>query len=331
MSKTAVVILNYNGLKLMQKYLPTVIENTLDAEIIVADNGSTDESVVWIKEYYPTLRLICFDKNHGFAAGYNRALKQVDAEYFVLLNSDVRVPEGWLEPMIEHLDAHPECAACQPKILSDSAPDTFEYAGAAGGYIDVLGYPYCRGRLMSHIEKDHGQYDSDAEIFWATGACMVIRSAEYWDAGGLDGRFFAHQEEIDLCWRLKARGKSIRCIAASSVYHLGGGSLGYESPFKTKLNFRNNALLLYKNMAMSMYIYVRPLRILLDMLAAMQMLARRNPANAKAVVEAHKEFCRMKPDFKKDRQNNLKLTTCKIPEGMTKKWLLWQIFVGHIR
>lgn len=324
---TSVVILNYNGLELLKRYLPTVLENTSEAEIIVADNGSEDESVPWLKNNFPTVRLICLDKNYGFAEGYNSALKKVDSEYYVLMNSDVRVPYGWLAPLEKYMKEHSGCAACQPKILSDKNPEMFEYAGAAGGYIDIYGYPFCRGRVMEHVERDKGQYDTDAEVFWATGACLMIRSREYWNAGGLDSRFFAHQEEIDLCWRLKSRGWSIRCVPESKVYHVGGGSLDYESPFKTKLNFRNNALMLYKNLSSTMYWYVRPIRVVLDWIAALQMLIQRKPKNARAVLEAQKEFYSMKKDFKNDRTANLKMTTIKIPEGMMKKWLLWQVMV----
>lgn len=324
---TAVVILNYNGLKLMQQYLPTVIENTPGADIVVADNGSTDGSVAWFKETMPALRLIEFDTNLGFAEGYNQALKQIDADNYVLLNSDVRVTPGWLAVLENYMESHPDCAACQPKILSELEPEKFEYAGAAGGFIDIFGYPFCRGRVMSSVENDTRQYDTEREIFWASGACLYIRKSEYWDAGGLDGRFFAHQEEIDLCWRLKARGKSIRCIPSSVVYHVGGGSLGYESPFKTRLNFRNNALLLYKNLACPSYWYVKPLRVILDWVAALQMLATGQRDNAKAVFQAAKEFRKIKNQFKADRENNLKQTIITKPTGMFNGLLILHYYL----
>ena len=328
LNKTAVVILNYNGVKLMQKYLPTVIEPTAGAEIIVADNGSTDGSVEWLREEYPTLRLIALDKNYGFADGYNMALKEVEAEYYVLLNSDIRTPKGWLEPLIDYMQSHQECAACQPKIRSEHEPKKFEYAGAAGGFIDAYGYPFCRGRVMSNVETDNGQYDTTQEIFWATGACLVIRSKEYWAAGGLDGRFFAHQEEIDLCWRLKARGKSIVCVPQSAVFHVGGGSLGYESPFKTRLNFRNNALLLYKNLSSDRYWWTYLFRLGLDWVAALQMLAQGKPRNAWAVVEAQIEFIKLFRGFKADRKKNLSLTKEKKPSGLLNFWLIWQVYIN---
>lgn len=328
MNKISVVILNYNGQKLMQQYLPTVIANSGDAEIIVADNGSTDGSVEWLKTKYPELRLISFDKNYGFAEGYNQALKLVDNKYYVLLNSDVRTPENWLLPLFDYMECHAECVACQPKIRSVHEPEKFEYAGAAGGFIDIYGYPLCRGRVMSHIETDNNQYNTTEEIFWATGACLMIRSKAYWDVGGLDGRFFAHQEEIDLCWRLKARGASIVCIPQSVIYHVGGGSLGYESPFKTKLNFRNNALLLYKNLSSDRYWWTYIFRLLLDWVAALQMLLQRKPKNAWAVIEAQIEFIRMRKDFKADREKNLALTKHKKPSGLLNLWLIWQVYIN---
>ena len=328
MNKISVVILNYNGQKLMQQYLPTVIANSGDAEIIVADNGSTDGSVEWLKTKYPELRLISFDKNYGFAEGYNQALKLVDNKYYVLLNSDVRTPENWLLPLFDYMECHAECVACQPKIRSVHEPEKFEYAGAAGGFIDIYGYPLCRGRVMSHIETDNNQYNTTEEIFWATGACLMIRSKAYWDVGGLDGRFFAHQEEIDLCWRLKAREASIVCIPQSVVYHVGGGSLGYESPFKTKLNFRNNALLLYKNLSSDRYWWTYIFRLLLDWVAALQMLLQRKPKNAWAVIEAQIEFIRMHKDFKADREKNLALTKHKKPSGLLNLWLIWQVYIN---
>ena len=328
LNRVSVVILNYNGQKLMQQYLPTVIANSGEAEIVVADNGSTDGSVEWLKAEYPELRVIAFDKNYGFAEGYNQALKLVDNEYYVLLNSDVRTPDNWLLPLFDYMECHAECAACQPKIRSVHEPEKFEYAGAAGGFMDIYGYPLCRGRVMSNVEVDNNQYDTIEEIFWATGACLFIRSKAYWDANGLDGRFFAHQEEIDLCWRLKARGASIVCVPQSTVYHVGGGSLGYESPFKTKLNFRNNALLLYKNLSSDRYWWTYIFRLLLDWVAALQMLLQRKPKNAWAVIEAQIEFIRMRKDFKSDRERNLILTKHKKPSGLLNLWLIWQVYIN---
>ena len=322
MPTTAVVILNYNGLELMKQYLPSVIINTPDAEVIIADNGSTDGSVAWLKTTYPTLQLITFDKNYGFAQGYNEALKQIATDIYVLLNSDIEVTPNWLKPLTNYLAQNQQCAAVQPKILSITDRKRFEYAGAAGGFIDAYGYPFCRGRIMDNVEYDNGQYNTEEEIFWASGACLAIKSQAYHSVGGLDGRFFAHQEEIDICWRLKARGWNIRCIPQSQVYHLGGGSLDYESPLKTKLNFRNNALLLYKNMPTARYRYVAPIRTILDAVAAFQMLLKGQKANAKAVFEARKEFKSMQKEFTTDRNNNLSLTTHPSPMGILPRLLL---------
>ena len=216
---------------MMMSYLPSVIQYSREeASIIVADNASTDGSVQWLREHHPEVRVIELDKNYGFAEGYNRALKQVQAQYYVILNSDVQVTHHWLTPLIENMDAHEEVAACQPKLLSVADNDSFEYAGAAGGFIDRFGYPFCRGRIFDTVEQDQGQYDEDAEILWATGACLMIRSADFWRAGGFDGRFFAHNEEIDLCWRLHDMGRKIYCYPDSEVFHVGGGTLPKTTP-----------------------------------------------------------------------------------------------------
>ena len=250
MMKVSVVILNWNGCDMLRTFLPSVVRcsKSGQVEVCVADNGSTDASVEMLREEFPCVRIIVLDQNHGFADGYNLALQQVEAEYVVLLNSDVEVTEHWLEPMISYLDAHPEVAACQPKIRSQRQKEYFEYAGAAGGFIDKYGYPFCRGRVMEVVEKDEGQYDTILPVFWATGAALFIRLADYREAGGLDGRFFAHMEEIDLCWRLRSRGRKIVCIPQSTVYHVGGATLKKENPRKTFLNFRNNLVMLYKNL-----------------------------------------------------------------------------------
>lgn len=326
--KTAVIILNYNGVKLMEEYLPSVINNTRDAEIIVADNGSTDGSVEWLKSHYPTIKVLAFSTNYGFAEGYNKAIRHIEAEYVVLLNSDVNTPKDWLQPLVKTLDEHPGCVACQPKIIADKRRSHFEHAGAAGGFIDYYGYPLCRGRLIDKVEEDCGQYDTDMEIFWATGACMMIRRKAYLEADGLDSRFFAHQEEIDLCWRLKARGYSIRYVSDSTVYHLGGGSLGYESPRKVYLNFRNNAIMLYKNMPTGDYWHIAPFRFLMDYTAAFQMLLQGKWDKFKAVLKARKDFVRTRKDFTADRKKNLRLTTTKNIEGRLNLWIVWQVYIN---
>lgn len=247
MMKVAIVILNWNGQQMLADYLGQVVEYSKDeAEIIVADNGSTDDSVEWVRTHFPEVRIIQLDRNYGFAEGYNKALVQVDCTYYVLLNSDVEVTPHWLTPLIEEMDARPEVAACQPKILSEVRKGSFEYAGACGGYIDRFGYPFCRGRIFDTVEEDHGQYDTPQEVLWASGCCLMIRADDYWSADGLDGRFFAHNEEIDLCWRLYQTGRKIFCFPQSTVYHVGGGTLPKGNPRKTFLNFRNNLTMLWK-------------------------------------------------------------------------------------
>ena len=272
--KTSIVILNWNGRQMLHDYLPSILANSQGAEVIVADNASTDESLSLLRKEFPAVRCIQLDKNYGFAEGYNQALRQVEADYYVLLNSDVEVTPGWLTPMTSYLEAHPEVAACQPKIRSLTRRTHFEYAGACGGFIDKLGYPYCRGRLFDTVEEDKGQYDSICSVMWATGAALFIRSKCYWEAGGLDGSFFAHQEEIDLCWRLHLRGYDIVCIPQSIVYHLGGGTLPKDNPRKTYYNFRNNLLLLHKNLPESRFRQVLFLRFFLDALASLIFLLR---------------------------------------------------------
>ena len=328
--KTSIVILNWNGASMLHRFLPSVLDNSDGAEVVVADNGSTDDSLQVLERDFPRVHVIQMERNYGFAEGYNQALRQVEADVYVLLNSDVRVTPGWLTPLVDCLRAHPEVAALQPKIRCEWQPDCFEYAGAAGGFIDSLGYPYCRGRVMGTVERDEGQYDSVLPIFWATGAALVIRSADYWQAGGLDGRFFAHQEEIDLCWRLRSRGRGILCVPWSVVYHLGGGTLPQGSPRKTFLNFRNNLLLLYKNLPERRLRRVMRLRFWLDALASLQMLASGQWRSAAAVWRARREFHRIRPDFEPDRGENLaRACLDPIPEQATFS-LLWQYYVrGH--
>ena len=268
MVRTSVVILNWNGKKLLEQFLPSVLEHTLNDEcnVVVADNGSTDDSVQFMKISYPEVPLVILDKNYGFADGYNKALQQVDSEYVVLLNSDVETTPNWLTSLVTYMDEHPEVAAVQPKILSYAEKDRFEYAGAAGGFIDRYGYPFCRGRILEVVEKDNGQYDSPIPIFWATGACLLIRKSDYTRHGGLDGSFFAHMEEIDLCWRLNARGRKVMCVPSSSVYHVGGASLGKDNPKKMYLNFRNNLLMLYKNVLPNRLFFTFAARCIFDLL-----------------------------------------------------------------
>lgn len=306
---TAIVILNWNGAQMLRRFLPSVVAHTPagSARVIVADNGSTDDSLAVLAAEFPDVEVVTLDKNYGFAEGYNQALRRVGEGYdsYLLLNSDVEVPEGWLQPMLDYMENHPDVAACQPKLRAHHTPTHFEYAGAAGGYIDSLGYPFCRGRIFDTVEADGGQYDQVADIFWATGAALLIRSAVYWEVGGLDGRFFAHQEEIDLCWRLRSRAYRIVCVPQSVVYHLGGGTLPKENPRKTFLNFRNNLLLLYKNLPQRRLRTVFFLRFWLDALASLVFLLKGEGRSFLAVWRARREFRRIRQDFAADRIANL--------------------------
>lgn len=287
MSTVAVVILNYNGEKFLRQFLPAVIQYSKEAEIIVADNASTDQSTSILIKEFPQVRLIRLENNYGFCGGYNRALQEVRADYYVLLNSDVEVTKGWLQPIVKLLDASPHVAAVQPKIKSFHNKESFEYAGAAGGFIDSLGYPFCRGRIFDEVEKDHGQYDDAREIFWATGACMVVRSKLYHQMNGLDEDFFAHMEEIDLCWRLKRQGHSIYYVGDSTVYHVGGGTLSKLNPRKTYLNFRNGLWLLIKNLPGFEICWKLPFRIGLDYIAAIRFLVSGQATHGWAILQAH--------------------------------------------
>lgn len=292
---TAVVILNWNGKKYLKKFLPIVLQHSAQqAEVVVADNNSEDDSVLFLKENHPNVTIIENEENGGFAKGYNDALQHVDADLYVLLNSDIEVSEGWLKPLQEFMEQNPEVAACQPKIKSYYQKDHFEYAGAAGGYIDQYGYPFCRGRIFDTLEADNGQYDDTKDIFWATGACMVVRAEVYHKLGGLDNDFFAHMEEIDFCWRCKNQGYTIKYIPQSTVYHVGGGTLPKNNPFKTYLNFRNNLSLLYKNMAEPEFRKLRRIRWFLDMLAALKFLLSGQMKDTAAIFKAHRHFRRDK-------------------------------------
>lgn len=317
--KIAVVILNWNGAKLMEEFLPSVVEYSPAelAEVIVADNGSTDNSILLLQEKFPSVHIIGLDKNYGFAEGYNQALQQIDNEYTVLLNSDVEVTPGWLDAPLAAMETDSTIVAAQPRIRAQRNKEYFEYAGAAGGFMDIYGYPYCRGRILHIVEKDEGQYDTPVDILWATGACLFIRTAVYKEVGGLDAGFFAHQEEIDMCWRLRSRGYRLVCTPQSVVYHVGGATLNVESPRKTFLNFRNNLLMLYKNLAEKDLKHVMHVRFWLDYIAAAKFLLCGHWPNARAVYEARKAFFEMKPEYAEKRQENQKKTTLvTIPELM---------------
>ncbi len=323
--KVAIVILNWNGAKLLEEFLPSVIVHSPAdmSEIVVADNGSTDNSLAILREKFPSVRIIPLDRNYGFAEGYNRAIREIDNEYVVLLNSDVEVTPGWLDAPLSALEADPAIAAAQPKILSWHNKDSFEYAGAAGGYIDIYGYPFCRGRVLHVVEKDHGQYDTTADILWATGACLFIRTDIYKEAGGLDAEFFAHQEEVDMCWRLRSRGYRLVCTPQSVVYHVGGATLQAESPRKTFLNFRNNLLMIYKNLPDKDLKRVMRARFFLDYIAAAKFLLSGHARNAKAVYDARKAFHKMRPEYAARRKENLaKTTLADIPELMRRSLIL---------
>ena len=325
--KVAVVILNYNGSSMLAKFLPSVIEYSPGAGIVVADNASTDDSVAVLRESFPAVRLLQLDRNYGFAGGYNKALEQVDAEYFLLLNSDVEVAEGWIEPLLSFMEQHPAAVACQPKILAYNNKAYFEYAGAAGGFIDRYGYPYCRGRLFDTVEEDKGQYNDVCRVFWATGAAMMMRSDAFRKAGGFDGRFFAHMEEIDLCWRMLARGGAIYVVPQSRVYHVGGATLNKSNPRKTFLNFRNNLLMLYKNLPANELRSVMRMRALLDYVAALKFLLTGAWGDFKAVLAARREYRRMRGGYKNVREQNIAAAVTTEIKERSRFSLLWQYYL----
>ena len=270
--KTAIVILNWNGRSWLENFLPSVIMYSKDAEIFVIDNGSTDDSVSFLNENFRSVIIIKNNKNLGFAGGYNTGLNKIHAEYYILLNSDIEVTKDWIEPIIELMEIDNNIAACQPKLLNYNKKTKFEYAGASGGFIDNLGYPFCRGRIFNNLEEDKGQYNDAIEIFWATGACLFIRTDLFWNVGGFDEDFFCHQEEIDLCWRLKNKGYKMMVQPNSKVYHVGGGTLNEDSPYKTYLNFRNNLYMIFKNIPLSYLFFVISMRLILDAVAAFSFL-----------------------------------------------------------
>ena len=332
MKRVSVIILNWNGAEMLRKFLPSVVKHSPEAAVIVADNGSTDDSVDILQREFPMVEVMAFDRNYGFAEGYNKALAQVETPYTLLLNSDVEVVEGWLEPLLSFMDAHPDAAACQPKLRNYNHREMFEYAGACGGFLDSLGYPYCRGRVMSVVEKDEGQYDGDpVPVFWATGAALLVRTRVYNNVGGLDSRFFAHQEEIDFCWRLRSRGYGVWCVPQSVVYHLGGATLDKSNPRKTFLNFRNNLLMLYKNLPAERRVSVMAARYFLDYLAALQMLLSGKRKEALAVVRARFEYSHIRHEFDSQRQENLKAAKVKEIAEQRPRSLLWAYYIRRVR
>lgn len=302
MKQVAIVILNYNGQKYLERFLPSVREFSKGCEIWVADNASTDHSLAWLRQM-PDVQVLVIPDNKGYAGGYNYALAHIKADYYVLLNSDVEVTPGWIEPVVEYMNAHAGVAACQPKIKDFHNRTYFEYAGAAGGYMDFLGYPYSRGRLFDTCEEDHGQYDATVNVFWATGACLFIRADAFQESGGFDERFFAHMEEIDLCWRLLNRGWRIVCCGSSEVYHVGGGTLHKSNPRKTFLNYRNNLMMIYKNMPIGQTTRVILARLILDGISSIRFMVAGAWPDVGAIIRAHFAFYRLIPRLKKIKKN----------------------------
>ena len=346
--KTAVVILNWNTEGFLREFLPGLlrsVEKVEGAEVVVADNASTDGSIEVMKTEFPQVRILQFEKNFGFTGGYNKAFNEIDSEYFVLINSDIEVTDNWLEPLVKWMDSHPECGACAPKLHSWQERDMFEYAGAAGGYLDRFGYPFCRGRILKRLAKDNGQYDSPADVLWATGACLMVRSSVYKKLGGLDERFFAHMEEIDLCWRMQLNGYKVTVVPDSVVYHVGGGTLPATSPFKLFLNYRNNLLMLENNLAATFALmhYKKGMseeeaasrglaqarwricqRKTLDWLSASVYLATMKTDCFKAVCKAHKEYGKLrkspgKPEIREYIRQHGK-SAC--VSGIYRKWII---------
>lgn len=372
MDKAAVVILNWNGEKFLKKYLPALVANTPShlpspdgnsgVSIIVADNSSSDNSIAFLQENYPQIKIIQLDRNYGFTGGYNRALAQVEAEYFILLNSDILVPSGWLQPLIAFMDSNGKAGVCQPKMLMEARHqqmsmeatgkedltglykadlsggkyETFEYAGACGGYLDILGFPFCRGRVLSTVEEDKGQYDTPAQCFWASGACMVVRSTLWRDLGGLDESFFAHMEEIDFCWRAQLAGYQVWAVPQSHVFHVGGGTLPNNSPRKLFFNYRNNLLMLYKNLPFekgweafgrksgnrNLYIFIR---MCVDGLTGVAYLLQGKWSYFTAVIKAHNAFRTMKKKTAVTLGDNRR----SIPFGISTKSLIMEKLLGR--
>lgn len=303
MSTVKIVILNWNGVDHLRRFLPSVVAAAPEGvEVIVADNGSTDDSVAVLRGEFPSVRVIRLDRNYGFAGGYNRALEYVEADYYLLLNSDVETPEGWLQPLVDCLDRNPDVAVVAPKLTAYADRRTFEYAGAAGGYVDLLGYPFCRGRILRTVEEDRGQYDDERDVFWVSGAAFCCRAEVFRTLGGFDDDFFAHMEEIDLCWRMQLAGYRVRVVPVSRVFHLGGGTLQTDSPSKVFYNHRNNLAMLYKCAPSRQRLLVAVARPALDLLAALSYLAQGRADNFRAVFRAWRDFFRWHPALAEKRR-----------------------------
>ncbi len=324
----AVVILNWNGRHFLEKYLPGVesYSQLPGVSVIVADNASTDDSLSYLQKNHPNIQVIKLDKNYGFAEGYNIALQQITSEYYVLLNSDAEVTEGWLQPMLELMQQKPDIAACMPKIRSTADQTSFEYAGAAGGFIDKYGYTFCQGRLFNTIEKDSGQYDTETEVFWATGACCMIKAPLFHQMGGFDTSFYAHMEEIDLCWRLKNAGYSIWYTPHSTVYHVGGGMLPQSSSFKTFLNYRNNLLMLYKNLPKRDHRRTLFIRMVLDLVSAIYASLRGNISIIKTIYKAHTAYRKIRKKYGHISDRPLSYPSC-----VYSRSIVYQYFIKGIQ
>lgn len=333
MNKTAVVILNWNGIKFLEKFIPTLVEHTSlpNVELYVADNFSTDNSVEFLKSNFQTVKIIQLEKNWGFAEGYNLALKQIEAEYFVLLNSDVEVTENWLQPLISEIERDQYIGACMPKIKDFNKKNKFEYAGACGGFLDKYAYPFCRGRIFDSIEIDENQYNTPIEIFWASGACFMVRAKLYNEIGGLDKDFFAHMEEIDLCWRIKNSGFKITVVPKSEVFHVGGGTLAKSNPKKTYLNFRNNLSLIFKNIDSNKLIQIIFIRLILDGIAGVKFFVTGYFKDCWAVVKAHFSFYFLIPSLIKKRKINKQKMKLNSYQNLYQKSIVFEYFVRKIK
>lgn len=330
--QVAIVILNWNGRHMLERFLPVILKHSLSsARVIIADNASTDDSIQWLSTYRDQVELIELDKNYGFTGGYNRALKQVKAEYYILLNSDVEVTPDWIRPVLEYMALNPFTAACQPKLRSCQDRHLLEHAGAAGGYMDYLGYPFCRGRMFTTLEEDQGQYDTIREVFWASGASMFIRAADFHAMNGFDEVFFAHMEEIDLCWRLQQSGKQIAVIPESTIYHVGGGTLPKSSPRKTYYNFRNNLLMLHKNLPLHQLLFILPLRLILDGIAGLKFLFDGDIGDFFAVIRAHLRFYALLPSRIKVRTHQRRSRKTNQLQGIYNSSIVVAYYLKGIR
>ncbi len=329
MAETKIVILNWNGCAHLQRYLPDVIAATpAEVEIVVADNGSTDDSVEMLRESFPQVRVMLLGENYGYAGGYNRALSMLSGDYHVLMNSDVRPDAGWLEPLLRAMEEDEKLVAASPKILSDVRRDSFEYAGAAGGFIDKFGYPFCRGRILAALERDEGQYDDVRRVFWASGACMIVRAARFSEVGGFDDKFFAHMEEIDFCWRAQLFGYGVAVVPQSRVWHLGGGTLPNNSPRKLYLNFRNNMAMLHKNLSDRAKRVVMPFRTVLDFCSMMVYLCMGRREFARSVKEAHRDYRAWREELSRQRDEIKARTVTRSLTTVFRGSILLRYFLG---